>query len=194
MNRPPLIQAVLDDPAFSLKQKYQFFPTPESLVDEMSVWVAPFDGCDLLEPSAGHGHLLHAFKRASMFSDMEFNIECCELLEIHQDILAAQGYMVVHDDFMTYQPEKQYDRILANPPFKRNQDIDHIRHMFELLKPGGRLVSLSGTSWTFGSQKKQRAFRDWLEETDYDRYDYDQGVFKSVGAGVGGIVLVIDKD
>ena len=61
------------------------------------------------------------------------------------DILRAKGYRnVVPGDFMKYLdyvgPEHNnaiYDRILMNPPFEHGQDVDHVEHAFNLLKPGG---------------------------------------------------------
>jgi 16S rRNA G1207 methylase RsmC len=36
----------------------------------------------------------------------------------------------------------QFDRIVMNPPFDHDTDIDHIRHAYRMLKPGGRLVAI----------------------------------------------------
>ena len=42
--------------------------------------------------------------------------------------------------------EPVYDTIVMNPPFEKFQDIDHVRHAFDLLKPGGRVVAISASA------------------------------------------------
>jgi hypothetical protein len=45
------------------------------------------------------------------------------------------------DDFMEMPAAGEFDRVLMNPPFEKQQDIDHVRRAFDHLKPGGRLSS-----------------------------------------------------
>ena len=50
-----------------------------------------------------------------------------------------------------------------NPPFSNRRDIEHVRHAYELLKPGGRIVAIMGEGSFFGSDKKATEFREWLD-------------------------------
>ena len=53
------------------------------------------------------------------------------------------------DDFLNpseWATAFKYDRIIANPPFTKNQDIDHVMQMWNFLKPGGRIVSIMSNS------------------------------------------------
>jgi hypothetical protein len=46
--------------------------------------------------------------------------------------------------------------------------MEHVRHAFSLLKPGGRLVSVVSEGPFFRVDNKSVAFRDWLEEVGGD--------------------------
>ena len=56
--------------------------------------------------------------------------------------------------FLKYK-DKTYSKIIANPPFTKNQDIDHLKEMFKVLESGGKLVCITSESWVNGNQKKQ---------------------------------------
>jgi len=75
----------------------------------------------------------------------------------------------------------------------KNQDIDHIKQMYGFLKEGGRMVSVASRSWMTGSQKKQVAFREWLDEVDAGIYELEGGEFKESGTSIAAVVIVIDK-
>ncbi len=57
-------------------------------------------------------------------------------------MLTAKGFgdIVSYGDFLEHRGE--YDRVLMNPPFEHGQDMDHVRHAYELLASGGRIVSI----------------------------------------------------
>jgi 16S rRNA G1207 methylase RsmC len=57
-----------------------------------------------------------------------------------------------------------YDRIVMNPPFENGQDIAHVEHAYELLSPGGRLVTVMSEGPFFRQDKNAASFRNWLEE------------------------------
>ena len=80
-----------------------------------------------------------------------------------------------------------------DPLLSENQYIDHLKEMFELLGRGGRLVCITSDSWERGSQKKQVAFREWLDELDAEIIDIEKGTFKESGTMVGGKIVVVNK-
>jgi trans-aconitate methyltransferase len=49
---------------------------------------------------------------------------------------------VDQSDFMEWKASKQYDVVVMNPPYERKQAIKHSTKAYQLLKPGGVLVSL----------------------------------------------------
>jgi len=175
----------------NLKKEFQFFETPPT-VAEMLVRLAQITAINsILEPSAGQGAIVKAIR--NVFPTAE--VDCYELMKINRRILAqVEGANIVGEDFFS-SDSKEYARVIANPPFSHNQDIDHIRRMYDQhLEPGGRLVTVASTSWRHGLQKKQTAFRDWVEENgDCRIIELEGGAFSDSGAEVAAVVLVIDK-
>ena len=64
---------------------------------------------------------------------------------------------VWHEDFLSRLPHGSYDRVVMNPPFDLERDIDHVMHAMEFLKPDGLLVAImsAGTEWR-GDEKGAR--------------------------------------
>ena len=50
---------------------------------------------------------------------------------------------------------------------KNNVDIIHIMHMFDFLKNGGTLISLTYPLWIMNNGENQTKFRKWLENKNY---------------------------
>lgn len=133
-----------------------FFPTPSSVIDEMLELASINSTHRVLEPSCGKGDILDAIRNRYPDADlhaMEFNHTLA-------DVLAAKGHTVEFGDFLEH--AAQYDRIVMNPPFENGQDMDHVRHAYECLGPGGRVVSVMSEGSFFRADKKAAAFRDWL--------------------------------
>ena len=96
-------------------------------------------------------------------------------------------------DFMKVVIPQRFDRIIANPPFSKNQDIDHVKKMYKLLRKGGRLVSVMSNHWNVSSNKKETEFKEWLDKVESEVYDIPSGTFKKSGTLVGGKIVVINK-
>ena len=75
--------------------------------------------------------------------------------------IKSKGHSVDHGDFLEH--TGQYDRVLMNPPFEKDQAIDHVRHAFEQLKPGGKLVAVvPGNERLYSEGKGKRSdFHGW---------------------------------
>lgn len=174
----------------NLKKEYQFFATPHNLAIEVVNAISPITGAKILEPSAGDGALVKAFREVHG----NFTIDCFELMELNKKKLSkVSGANIVGDDFLQSSIKGQYDCIIANPPFTKNQDIDHIYKMYDSLKPGGQISTIASPSWTFGSQKKQVQFREWLDSLGAIRSDIDARSFKDSGTYIRSVMLVINK-
>lgn len=117
----------------------------------------------VLEPSAGKGDLVNGILKVYP----KIDIECVELNKELREILLKNGYKVVGTDFLTFNTEKKYDAIIACPTYKNNIDIEHIMHMYDLLKNDGVLISLTHPLWTVKNSENQRKFRKWLEDKNY---------------------------
>jgi hypothetical protein len=174
----------------NLKKEFQFFGTPDRLADRLIELADVRKGQKILEPSAGQGAIVKAINRA--IGDQ--NIYCYELMPINQSFLLKMDTVsLLGDDFLKNNSLGEYDRIIANPPFNKNQDIDHIREMYRLLKDGGRLVSIASEHWQLSNNKKELAFREWLSEIDAEILDVERGAFKESGTAVSGVIIIIDK-
>jgi protein-L-isoaspartate O-methyltransferase len=166
-----------------------FFPTPAALVQEMIDLADVRSGHKVLEPSAGIGSIVDLLPEG-------VDVVCCEVRPTLVEILAMKGYKVIEGDFLerfslfdpvdgvgTVKPEMaQFDRILMNPPFESGQDVDHIRHAFKLLKPGGRLAALCSSGPFFRSDRKSLEFRDWLVSVGAAVDDVPADAFKGPSA------------
>lgn len=90
-----------------------------------------------------------------------------------------------------------YDRIIMNPPFSKDRDIQHVRHAYELLRPGGRLVAIMGEGAFFHGNKAAESFRTWLDDLGATSERLPDGSFMDpslpVNTSVAARMVVIDK-
>lgn len=163
-----------------------FFPTPKAICDKM-ITLAQIEPDDtILEPSAGKGNIAEMI-RAEYPDNPLFVIEWQSKLS---QILTLKGFEVIDSDFLKC--GHKFNRIIMNPPFEKFQDIDHVRHAYSLLRPGGRLVSIMSESTFFRTDTKAVEFRDWLSSIGYDE-KLPADSFKKSGTGVTARIVIIDK-
>jgi hypothetical protein len=165
-----------------------FFPTPPAVVDRMLQEAGIEPGMDVLEPSAGKGNIADAIKREGVEP---------VVLEINptlRDLLELKGYELAGRDFMEY--SGAHDLIIMNPPFEKGQDIDHVRHAYGLLNPGGRIVSIMSDGPFFRSDKKASEFREWIDSVGWSE-KLPTGSFANTNevaqTGTSSRIVVIDK-
>lgn len=149
-----------------------FFPTPEEYAADLVDRLGIEPGMVVLEPSAGHGMLAEAARDAGA------TVEAVELAGDLRDILQEKGFSLVGDDFMETTPSQRYDAVIMNPPFSNDMDIDHVRHAFGHLKPGGRLAAIVSSMAGQRSNKKNKAFREWLDDLGASEEMMPEGAFK----------------
>jgi len=184
-----LLDQIANGEKRNLKKEFQFFATPEKLADEL-VYLADLKQHDtILEPSAGQGAIIRAMNKVC---DVVPN--CFELMDVNIIILnkSELRFNLIGNDFLK-NSGKTYSKIIANPPFTKNQDIDHLKEMYNCLSQGGRLVCITSESWVNGSQKKQVEFKNWLNDVDAEIVDIERGAFKESGTMVGGKIIIINK-
>ncbi|MDH5183376.1 MAG: methyltransferase, partial [Gammaproteobacteria bacterium] len=173
-----------------------YFPTPAPVIEQMLNYACVQSCHHVLEPSAGHGAIADAL--AAIMQDG--HIDCVESNYTLRDILQAKGYNVIEHNFMELAADPlenehfYYDRVVMNPPFENLQDVDHIRHAFDLLKDGGRLVSIMSPSPFTRSDKKCEAFRQWFDNLGGERVELPEGSFKPSGTNINTIMVIIDKN
>ena len=134
-----------------------FFPTPKALAERMTELAGVGPGSRVLEPSAGNGNLADAAKAAGA------QVDTVEVSDALRNILEAKGHSIVGRDFENFESAGQYDAVIMNPPFSDRMDAAHIMRAWDMVKPGGKLVAISGEGVFFGTDKKAQGFRDWLD-------------------------------
>lgn len=168
-----------------------FFPTSAAVTEEAIDAADIQGGMDVLEPSAGMGHMADAIREQTGVEP-----EVVELSGERRELLEAKGYNLVGSDFMEVSG-KQYDRIVMNPPFSKGRDIQHVQHAYSLLKPGGRLVAIMSEGAFFQSNKAAENFRAWLDGLGATSERLPEGSFMDpalpVNTGVNARMVVIDK-
>jgi protein-L-isoaspartate O-methyltransferase len=164
-----------------------YFNTPPAVVERLMSVADIRPGQRVLEPSAGAGDIADAIRAKGVTPDV------VEIASSLRKILEAKGYQLVGYDFMEYNGGP-YDRIVMNPPFENAQEIDHVLHAFQLLAPGGRIVSVMSEGPFFRQDKKATAFRDFLESFGYSEPLPAGSFLKSRNStGVNTRIVVIEK-
>lgn len=162
------------------KKEFQFFETPVSLAEKLVEMAKIQEGETVLEPSAGKGRI----------SSMIENVHCIELNLSNRHYLRSQNQIVIHDDFMSFSPEDDYHVIIANPPFSKQQDIDHVNKMMDIAKR--RVVSIMSASVLWRDNKKTVAFRKRIEDLGGTFEMLPDDSFKESGTKVKTCVVCVD--
>ncbi len=189
-NPTELLKQVSNGENRNLKKENQFFETPEALADKL-VGYANLQPDDLvLEPSAGRGAIIKAIN-----SVLDYKlVDCYEIMELNKTYLEKmENANLIGSDFLKFNITNRYNKIIANPTFNKNQDIDHIRKMFSCLKEGGRLVTIASKHWQGSNNKKEKEFREWLEENNVTPIEIDAGEFKDSGTMIPTCIIIMDN-
>lgn len=176
----------------NLAQDFQFFETPPDVADWLVMLAGGIHEHDkVLEPSAGRGALVKAIHR----SCPDAVVDCYEMMPENKELLSGLGGInIIGDDFTKSTIGKKYTKIIANPPFSGNQDIRHVRMMYDMLEQGGTLASITSAHWEFAEEKTCRDFRQWLEDAGGAKYEIESGAFKESGTGVRTLAIVIKRN
>lgn len=183
-------QIILTGEVTSAKQQFGYFPTPALVVKKVIDLASIEPGMRVLEPSAGRGALALAAVRAGAV------VDCVEIQPDHANALVAErerNITVITADFLTTDPQPVYDRVVMNPPFAREADLIHVKHAWETLKPGGRLVAVMSAGVTFRQTNRAVAFRSRLEALGGTLHPLPEGAFKESGTGVNTVIAVLPK-
>jgi hypothetical protein len=177
--------AVLTGEVVDKKKEFQFFETTKIIVPQMIELADIQETDETLEPSAGRGAI------AAEMLKITKNVDVIELNTENYEYLLQGGYrMCVNADFLTIKANFLYDKIVMNPPFCKQQDIDHVMYACQLLKESGTLVSVMSEGAFFRENQKAKNFRTMLSEYGYS-IPLDEGAFKESGTNVKTRLVVI---
>lgn len=171
------------------KKDFQFFPTPK-IVAETICDLAEIDSESIvLEPSCGKGNI----------ADVAWEMNPALLIGIDLDTTLSESLKekpyktTLGVNFLTYDPEDNFNRIVMNPPFSKHQDIDHIYKAYQILVSGGIMVAVVSESAFWNSDKKSETFRGWLDTVNAEIHPLPEGAFKESGTMVKTRIIKIRK-
>lgn len=168
-----------------------FFPTSDNLILMMLKEAQIRPGEVILEPSAGIGSICDHIK--------EYHpnciVDCVEINHSLVEILNLKKHNPYHGDIFDYNVSIKYDKIIMNPPFENNQDIEHVMHCYEnYLKEGGRLIALTSIGAYKNTRTINNRFKQWLSTKPYSIQEISNafnGAFRNTSVSV--ILFVIEK-
>ena len=179
------LECVLLTGKITLPKKYGYFPTPATISIKLIELAKIERGMSVLEPSAGQGGIADLIPK-------DCRIDCIELLSDNVAILEKKGYQAQQANFLAIEPSPIYHRVVMNPPFERQQDIDHVSHALKFLKPKGILVAIMSASILFRENKKTVEFRDLIHQHNGYTERLPEGCFKESGTGVNAVLVSMD--
>src|SRR3569833_1464955 len=174
-------QIILTGESVDEKKLYQFYETPKEVVRRMIELANIEPHMAVLEPSAGHGAIADAVRETGA------SVRCCELDMKKVGILQEKGYIVVAGDFLANEWQL-YDRVLMNPPFTIQQDIDHVTRAFDILGPQGKLIAIMSPGFTFRQNKKSLEFKKLVDYCGYWE-NLPENTFKESGTGINTVLV-----
>jgi predicted RNA methylase len=190
------------------KKDFGFFETPAGLADQIVRLAEITPGMTVLEPSAGRGRLaMPAALSGGLVTCVEIQADNAAFLRANSALPgalrlhhpAARDFVeIVCGDFLAEVIQiNRFDRVIMNAPFAHQADLDHVRHAFDFLKPGGRLVAIMSNGVAFRQNKKTKDFRDWMSESP----EIESGkmvqnaddAFEESGTSVRTVTLILDR-
>lgn len=180
-------QALLTGEFHRVKQDLGQFDTPPALADRVCDLADLKAGMTVLEPSAGIGRLALAAAKSGC------DVTCVEIDQGR--VMMLGGFEVLGVDFLALSNAfRKFDRVIMNPPFAKQADIDHVLHALKFLKPGGRLVAIMSASVTFRTNRKTTDFWHFIESTcrRHSREALPVGAFAESGTNVNAVIVAID--
>lgn len=163
------------------KTAFQYFPTPDDLAQQL-VEDAELRGDEsCLEPSAGRGAI------AKYLPDCD----CIELDPQNRKFLIDRGFCVIAEDFMTFEPRKNYDVIVMNPPFCKQQDIAHVTKAIGIVKRC--VIAIMSASVMWRTDRRSEEFRALVGSLGGTIEPLPEKAFKESGTLVNTCKVIVKK-
>jgi hypothetical protein len=189
------------------KNSEAFFPSPSEVargIMMMSDLEKVRDNDLFLEPQAGSGALLdylekHAIEllQTDEHAPLKPRIYLVEKSPIRCAILRAKGYTNIHQgDFLLYQTDLRFARILMNPPFSlpgaKTAYINHILHAFTFLAPGGVLTTIAPDHFIRHADQHSQSFLEFVTTNGWFELN-DAHAFRETGTSVQTLTIALEK-
>lgn len=184
------------------KKTFQAFYTPAAVADRLVILAAENGAFDtdasetkairILEPSAGEGAIIKALRRKGDFWITAVEIDATNGAKL-QDSWADTIYT---EDFLKLNGAlwfRRFDAVLMNPPFSNGQDIAHVTHAWQFVRPGGLLAAIISPAFQTRQDKAHEAFRELHRKYVVDGEEVPAGAFKESGTNVRTVMIVWKK-
>lgn len=202
-----LIEYVLETGTMPPKNPEAFFPTPAEVARGIMI-MSDLDKLRdkdlILEPEAGNAALLDYLEAHAdellideNHAPLKPRIHLVEKSPLRCAILRAKGYLnVQQQDFLQYQTDLRFARILMNPPFSvpgsKTAYIDHILHAFTFLAPGGVLTTVAPDHFIRHEDQRSQSFLEFVTSNGYFEAN-DSDAFRESGATVQTVTIALEK-
>jgi len=175
---------ILSGEICDIKKELQYFATPPKIIAQLIEFAGVKGGDLVLEPSAGEGHI------AKKLLSLGCSVDTCEIHEPFRDKLLEMGCRIYTGDFLKFHNGNYYKHVIANPPFTRQQDIDHVSKMIDVCC--GRITSVMSASILFRDNKKTSDFRRKIALMGGRFVSLPENSFKTSGTGVNACIVIVD--
>jgi len=171
-----------------IKKQFQFFETPQKVAQAMIDELELKESDIVLEPSAWKWAISDLIIKNKK-TLVELNKECFEVLkekEFYND-----DCRVINRDFLECYAKDlwKFNKIIANPPFSKNQDVKHILHMYDLLEKWWRIVSVASSM----IQHKTTKLHEELKALNPEFIEVEEWAFKESGTMVNTVIVILNK-
>jgi 16S rRNA G966 N2-methylase RsmD len=136
-----VIDTIVLTGTFPDKRSHQYYPSKGEIgqraANKLRENLVSPETANLLEPSAGQGHLCEAFGEASW--------TLLDISEVNTSVLSEKftsADSIETVDFLKWETKKSFDGILMNPPYANEQAFLHVKHAAQFLSDNGTLVAI----------------------------------------------------
>lgn len=175
------------------KQDFGQFDTPSELAANVVALARIEPGMHVLEPSVGVGNIAREIRAVGGIVHA-FEIDAKRRAVYESAGLSA--FPCASGDFLSFEaPERvdaAFDRVVMNPPFGMQADIDHVLHAAKFVKPGGRVVAIMSLSVMFRENRKTGDFRQFVVACGGMLDRLPEGSFKASGTSVNACIVALD--
>jgi hypothetical protein len=151
---------------------WQQFGTPQELAERMVGMITAGENDVILEPSAGRGGMVAAILgsgRKALAVEIEPTAMAVMRYRFKEEHAAKQVYFnecSFLDFHQEYGPNSasrlRFPGVVAHPPHLNRIDMAHTMAAYQMLKPGGMLVTILSHDTCFAEDSKAETFRAWL--------------------------------
>lgn len=160
----------------------QYYPTPIELGNRLAKLIE-HPQPPILEPSAGTGDLIQAFQSVHKFHYPDKDFHCVELNPDRAATLKGKEFMVMWDDFLTFNPLMPYRTIIMNPPF--HDGAKHLQKALHILADGGEIACILNAETVRNPYTNERkALIRELEAAEVYQVEFVQSAFANTDVEV----------